>query len=62
MLGLKGSCYAPEHVVKGDLGTLKNNILRKPFIKEPKYREVRPMNVGKAKCWILEVLQNCISR
>ena len=34
--------------------------LRKIFIKGPKYREVRPINLKKAKCCILEGLDNCI--
>ena len=45
----------------GDLRIIKNNALRKLFIKGPKYREVRPINLEKAKRCILEGLHNCIS-
>ena len=45
----------------GDLWIIKNNALKKLFTKEPKYREVRPINLKKAKCCILEGLHNCIS-
>ena len=45
----------------GHLRIIKNNALRKPFIKGPKYREVRPINLGKVKRCILEGLYNCIS-
>ena len=51
-----------KHVVTGDLRIIKNNALRKLFIKGPKYREVRPINLEKAKCCILEGPHNCISR
>ena len=44
-----------------DLRIIRNNVLRKHFIKGPKYREVRPANLEKAKCCILEGLDNCIS-
>ena len=50
-----------KHIVTGDLRIIKNNALRKLFIKRPKYREVRPINLEKAKCCILEGLHNCIS-
>ena len=33
----------------GDLRIIKNNALRKLFIKGSKYREVRPINLKKAK-------------
>ena len=45
----------------GDLRIIRNIVLRKLFIKGPKYREVRPINLEKAKCGILEGLDNCIS-
>ena len=44
-----------------DLQIIKNNIFRKIFIKGPKYREVRPIDLEKAKSCILEGLDNCIS-
>ena len=50
-----------KHIVTGDLRIIKNNALRKLFIKGPKYREVRPINLEKAKRCILEGLHNCIS-
>ena len=45
----------------GDLQIIRNNVLRKLFIKRPKYREVRPINLKKVKRCILEGLDNCIS-
>ena len=45
----------------GDLRIIKNNALRKLFIKGRKYREVRPINLEKAKPCILDGLHNCIS-
>ena len=50
-----------KHIVTGDLRIIKNNASRKLFIKGPKYREVRPINLEKAKRCILEGLHNCIS-
>ena len=50
-----------KHIVTGDLWIIKNNVLRKLFIEGPKYREVRPINLEKAKRCILEGLHNCIS-
>ena len=50
-----------KHMVTGDLRIIKNNALRKLFIKGPKYREVRPINLEKAKRCILEGLHNGIS-
>ena len=50
-----------KHIVTGDLRIIKNNALRKFFIKGPKYGEVRPTNLEKSKCCILEGLHNCIS-
>ena len=44
-----------------DLRIIKNNALRKLFIKGRKYREVRPINLEKAKRCILDGLHNCIS-
>ena len=38
-----------KHIVTDDLRIIRNNALKKPFIKEPKYREVRPINLAKAK-------------
>ena len=49
-----------KHIATGDLRIIKNNALRKFFIKGPKYREVRPINLEKAKRCILEGLHNCI--
>ena len=48
-----------KHIVIGDLRIIRNNVLRKLFIKGSKYREVRPSNLEKAKCCILG-LDNCI--
>ena len=50
-----------KHIVTGDPRIIKNNALRKLFIKIPKYREVRPINLEKAKRCILEGFHNCIS-
>ena len=50
-----------KHIVTGDLRIIKNNALRKLFIKGPKYREVRPINLEKSKRFILEGLHNCLS-
>ena len=50
-----------KHIVIGDLRIIRNDVLRKLFIKEPKYREVKPINLEKAKRCILEGLHNCIS-
>ena len=50
-----------KHIVTGDLQIIKNNVLRNIFIKEPKYREVRPINLVNSKRCILEGLNNCIS-
>ena len=48
-----------KHIVTPDLRITKTNALRKIFIKRPKYREVRPINLEKAKRCILEGLHNC---
>ena len=45
----------------GDLRIIRNNVLRKRSIKGPKYREVWPINLEKAKRCILKGLDNCIS-
>ena len=37
-----------KHTVTVDLRIIKNNALRKRFIKGTKYREVRPINLEKA--------------
>ena len=50
-----------KHIVTGDLRINKNNALRKLFIKGPKYKEVRPINLEKAKRCILEGLHKGIS-
>ena len=50
-----------KHIVIGVLRIIRNSVLRKLFIKGPKYREVRPINLKKAKRRILEGLDNCIS-
>ena len=44
-----------------DLQIIKNNVLRKLFIKGTKYRELRSINLEKAKHCILKGLHNCIS-
>ena len=49
-----------KHIVMGDLRIIRTNVLRKIFIKGPKYRKVRPINLKKTKCCILEGLENCI--
>ena len=57
------SPFADRHhkdIVIGDLRIIRNNALRKLFIKGPKYREVRPINLEKGKRCILEGLDNCI--
>ena len=38
-----------KYIVTGDLRNIRNNVLRKLFIKGHKYREVRPINQEKAK-------------
>ena len=38
-----------KHMVTGDLRIIRNNALRKIFIKGPKYREVRPINLEKSQ-------------
>ena len=50
-----------KHIVTGDLRIIRNNVLRNLFIKGPKYREVRPINLEKVKRCLLEGLDNCIS-
>ena len=50
-----------KHIVTGDLRIIINNVLRKLFVKGPRYREVRPIKLEKAKRCILEGLDNCIS-
>ena len=50
-----------KHIVTSDLRIIRNNILRNLFIKVPKYREVRFINLKKAKCFVLEGLDNCVS-
>ena len=50
-----------KNIVTGDVRIIKNIALRKHFIKGPRYREVRSINLEKAKCCILEGLHNCIS-
>ena len=45
----------------GDLRIIENNALRKLFVKGPKYREVRPINLENVKRCIVEGLHNCIS-
>ena len=49
-----------KHIVTGDLGIIRNNSLRKIFIKRPKYRKVRPSFEEKTKIYILERLDSCI--
>ena len=50
-----------KHIVTGDLRTIINNVWRKPFIKGPKYRDVRSINLEQAKRCIFKGLDNCIS-
>ena len=50
-----------KHIVTGDLRIIRNNVLRKLFIKGPKYRKVKLINLEKAERCILEGLNNCIS-
>ena len=50
-----------KHIVTGDLRTITNYVLRKLFINEPKYRQVRPIDLEKAKRRMLKGLDNCIS-
>ena len=47
--------------MRGYLRIIKKNALGKLFIKGPKYREVKPINLEKSKRCILEGLHNCIS-
>ena len=49
-----------HRIATGDLRIIRINALRKFFIKGPKYREVRPINLEQAKRCILEGLDNCI--
>ena len=48
-------------MMTGALRIIRNNVLRKLFIKGPKYREVWPINLENGKCCILKDLDNCIS-
>ena len=50
-----------KNKVTGDLPIIKNNVLRKFFINGRKYREIRPINLEKAKRCKLKALDNCIS-
>ena len=50
-----------KYIVTGHLRIIRNNGLRKLFIKGPKHREVRSINLEKAKRCILEGLDNYIS-
>ena len=50
-----------KHIVTGDLRIIRNNVLRKLFIKGSKYRKVKLINLEKAERCILEGLNNCIS-
>ena len=38
-----------KHIVTGDLRIIRNNILKNLFIKRPKYREVRAINLEEVK-------------
>ena len=38
-----------KHIVTGDLRIIRNNILKNLFIKGPKYREVRAINLEEVK-------------
>ena len=44
----------------GDLRIIENNVLRKIFIKNPEYIEVRPIYLKRIKCCILKGLDKCI--
>ena len=48
-----------KHIVTDDLRIISNNGLR-TFLKRPKYREFRYINLEKDKRYILEGLDNCI--
>ena len=48
-----------KYIGTGDLEFIRNNSLRKIFIKEPKCRKVRPLFL-KTKIYILEGLDSCI--
>ena len=51
-----------KDIVTGDIRIIKNNVLKKHFIKEPIYREKKRLQILiKAKYCILEDLDNCIS-
>ena len=50
-----------KHIMTGDLRIVRNNVLRKRFIKGPKNRESRPIKLEKDNRYILEGLDNCIS-
>ena len=41
-----------KHVVNEDLQIIKNNVLRKNFIKRPKYGQLRPIKLEIAKCFV----------
>ena len=50
-----------KHIVTGDLRIIRNNVLRKLFIKELFIKEGRSVNLEKANHCILEGLDNGIS-
>lgn len=49
-----------KHIISGDLRIISNNVLRKIFTKGPKYRQNKPVNLEKAKCCILNGLEDCV--
>ena len=46
----------------GDLRIIKNNFLKKLFIKGPKFGESKPINFDKAKSNIITGLEECIQK
>ena len=49
-----------KHIVTYDTQITRNNVLGTNFMKETKYRELRSIDLEKAKLCILEGLDKCI--
>ena len=49
-----------KHIVTYDTQITRNNVLGTTFMKETKYRELRSIDLEKAKLCILEGLDKCI--
>ena len=49
-----------KHIVTDDIQIIRNNVLRTTFMKETKYRELRSIDLEKAKRCILEGLDKYI--